>query len=139
MSLKDSLLWAAGFVDGEGCFSASFVPPKTAKARGYYHLTLSVSQTLRPPLETLQSLFGGSIAPMHGTGRNKDFWAWTVATRQARLAAERLHPHLQVKAPQAAIFVSWPLMSGGNGFKPLTRTEQDLLVKQLQMLNKRGK
>ena len=54
-----ALSWAAGFLEGEGCFIASGAS-----------ITVTASQVQREPLERLQLLFGGSLrcyTNNHGT------------------------------------------------------------------------
>ncbi len=67
------LEWAAGFLEGEGCFRRSW-PGKG----GTEHV--SASQKIREPLEKLQTFFGGSIGPdrIGGTYR------WQVYGPRAR-------------------------------------------------------
>ncbi len=47
------LAWAAGFIDGEGCFDFSLKGSKPS-----VYLSLRVSQKVREPLDRLASIFG---------------------------------------------------------------------------------
>ena|ERR1041385_476234 len=66
------LYWAAGFLDGEGCF--------TVYTDCYPRL--SAGQTERWPLERLQEIFGGNIRPVKAEQNKlarKDYWVWTLS------------------------------------------------------------
>lgn len=70
------LAWAAGFLEGEGCFSV----------RGDYHIAcISASQVNPEPLQTLHSIFGGSLNERFGSHeRQSDYWHWGVSGARAR-------------------------------------------------------
>lgn len=65
--------WAAGFLEGEGCFQFS-------KAK---NMSVTATQVQKEPLERLQSMFGGSIYGYQPREPNKSFcYRWcAVGTR----------------------------------------------------------
>jgi hypothetical protein len=79
--------WAAGFIEGEGCFDFS----KTSSCR------VRVSQIQRAPLDKLVELFGGSIwvakryVNRHGP---QVVWTWTAYGQTAAGLAMTLWPLL---------------------------------------------
>jgi hypothetical protein len=78
-SLYD-LSWAAGFLEGEGCF----------KIGGWHTQQVGASQVNREPLEKLHRMFGGKIHPyasknVRENGYNrKSGYSWIVSGMRAR-------------------------------------------------------
>jgi len=70
------LYWAAGFLEGEGCFQAATV--KRKKYKDYYGLSIQARQVQREPLKRLQKLLGGAIYKYkHSNGGNhNDYHLW---------------------------------------------------------------
>jgi len=99
--IKDSdIAWAAGFLDGEGCFYM-----QKNKQRGNYYWTpsLTAEQADLRPLEKLQELFGGTIYTRPSRGENRrPTWAWRLGGNEklAFVLAE-LEPYLIVKKEKA--------------------------------------
>lgn len=86
-------IWAAGFVDGEGCIHIS---------TGYC-LSLTIEQKTSEPLEILKQLFGGSIRE-----RNSDWgvvYRWALMSHDAANALRLLEPYLCVKRKQARVAI----------------------------------
>lgn len=91
------LAWAAGFFDGEGCFTSnsgvSYDTSEGIKTRRY--LKLSVSQKYEPLVSKLQSIFGvGSVyfAPARKT--SSQAYVWRCHGRAAFYVADLLWPWL---------------------------------------------
>lgn len=75
---REELAWAAGFLDGEGCFTGAY-RTVTKDTRTFYPL-LTVSQVHRPSLRRLQRVFhAGSIIkrPAQQVGWS-DQWLYQV-------------------------------------------------------------
>lgn len=73
--LRD-LAWAAGFLDGEGCF---FRHCKGREARGLgYTVALEAAQVQKWPLELLHTMFGGSLSIYHQRSKQGEYWKWRV-------------------------------------------------------------
>jgi hypothetical protein len=62
------IAWAAGFIEGEGCFGAY----------SNSGVSLTVPQVQREPLERLQRLFGGNIRQASHTNTGKPLHRWGV-------------------------------------------------------------
>lgn len=67
------LNWAAGFVEGEGCFH------RTRKGGSRVH----VPQVNREPVDRLLSLFGGSLK-LYRLGGPNPIWIWSASGARAR-------------------------------------------------------
>lgn len=73
------LYWAAGFLEGEGCFYSD--------SQRNSHSRVTAAQVQREPLDRLVSLFGGHVRGPHknSTGRtNQPIHDWTVSGAVAR-------------------------------------------------------
>jgi hypothetical protein len=103
MDMMD-LAWAAGFFDGEGCISR--------KKGGKRTWRLVVQQNVRPPLEVLERLFGGTLYGPYTRQRSRDgvgqfsnpYYVWRLNTQADVLfALECMYPYLRVKGAEALI------------------------------------
>lgn len=91
------LAWAAGFIDGEGCVGCYYLAKKSAGKR-YARLSIQVSQTRLPPLETLVRLFGGRINEEFPRGARQQTWRWSLTgTTNVTNCFEHIKDYLQVK------------------------------------------
>ena len=77
--LTDDLYWAAGFLEGEGCFT----PNRTQdRKRGYARI--AATQVQRWPLEQLRTLFGGQLRMVKSRHEGwSDQWRWTASSKRA--------------------------------------------------------
>lgn len=96
------LAWAAGFIDGEGCFS---ICTRQRPGRSpSFESVLVVAQCYRPPLEELQRAFGGCIFALQ---IREDRWtanfAWRLGARGMAHFLPLIEPHLRVKQQQCAL------------------------------------
>lgn len=93
--------WAAGFIDGEGCFSLYSYDRATEGRPGTYtwHFAISAGQKIKAPLDFLSSLFGGGVWLRKGT-----LWVWQI-TDAPRIeeCLKHITPHLIVKTEQASV------------------------------------
>lgn len=96
MTLTD-LIYAAGFLDGEG----SFIVTSSGERR------VSIGHTYLPILEQFRSWFGGLICPDHRDGRHKPAWHWQVSGEAALNLCRRVYPFLREKKPQAALLLAY--------------------------------
>ena len=88
------LIWAAGFIDGEGCFTI-------AKMTHYnsHRIRLTVGQSNPGPLQFLKGFFGGSLY-----GKNRHY-TWEVTDAAAERVIRALRPYLKVKSDEADILL----------------------------------
>ena len=90
--------WAAGFLEGEGCFSPESGTDKRAR--------MSANQKQREPLEKLLECFGGRIYAY----KKRDLYLWMLRGKPARPVMETLLPMMstrrqeQIKKSLAAKF-----------------------------------
>lgn len=79
MEIKE-LYWAAGFIEGDGCFSMS-----DSKARRDYNVVVTGADP--EPLERLAKLFGNKVLPyapgMYGPLTKKKMYRWTATGSRA--------------------------------------------------------
>lgn len=86
-----SLAYAAGFLDGEGCF-------------GYYArcLRLECNHTHKPTLEFMCKLFGGVVREVKmSNSRYKQQYNWRLCGLKAAITINKLIPHLREKKDKA--------------------------------------
>lgn len=79
------IAWAAGFVEGEGCFHQT---KDSVQVSAYQKFTTE-------PLQKLLSMFGGTLflnAP--GGIKNESCWVWRACGPKARNAIFTLYPYL---------------------------------------------
>lgn len=107
--------WAylAGFVDGEGCISASRHVGRNGSTEYYYpHLTLG--QKNKVHVEHLLQ-YGGTLRainiknPKIGTGKS---WRWVVRAGEVEKVLRSILPYLVVKQPQAQLAIELCLAKG---------------------------
>jgi len=74
VTVKD-LYWAAGFLEGEGCFSA--MPSKSGH--------IEACQVNLEPLTRLAEIFGGNVVKRKGrNAKASDYWDWNISGSRAR-------------------------------------------------------
>jgi hypothetical protein len=88
------LAYAAGFIDGEGCFRWS----RTAR--------VSVKTTYPHVLRWLQHTFGGSVSQVFaGNGIARSAFEWNIYSQNAIDLCALLLPYLKEKREQASILM----------------------------------
>lgn len=136
--LDTDLAWAAGFIDGEGCFSVVF------GNHGGHYVMLSVNNTSVEGLDRLQSIFGGCIS--NQTYRNVNYKPtslWRVQGVSAAKVTELVLPFLTVKKQQAELLLEFQSTIGGRNKYP-RGLPQDVfqyredMKQRMHVLNKRG-
>ena len=105
--MDTQIAWAAGFLDGEGCFSIKRYRKYGQGEYLYYIAMISCGQVAKPDgiiaMEKLKELFGGSISKYYLTRNRSDVIYWMVTSDKARNCIEKLLPYLIVKRAQALI------------------------------------
>ena len=94
---KDTLLYAAGFLDGEGCFTSG----PSGK------ICVTMANTYRPVVEWFRSHFGGNIS--RGEKRQAHHrlcYVWCVTGSKAEELCRSICVFLKEKSPQAALLIS---------------------------------
>lgn len=131
MDNKD-LIWAAGFIDGEGCISI-------IQDRGRYTASINVGQVSPRPLQELQKILGGAVGPVHDAFGGH--YQWRVYSDKAAGVAEKLLPYLRNKEEQAMFLLRFQGTKGSTGKRVNAETDkyQTYLFEHVKKLNKRRK
>ena len=96
MHRDEKVIWAAGFIDGEGYIGLSRGTSKKT-GRPFHQALVDVSQIRRETLDVLIELFGGNIR--HG----KRAFYWRVGGNHARAVLWTILPYLVGKKRQAEL------------------------------------
>lgn len=129
----EQLGWAAGVIDGEGCFN--IVGPN----RGGFAARIMVVNTDRGLLEKLKALFGGDIQTNKRSARPgwKPLLVWRLSHRDALDLAETVYGHLTVKKRAAWAFLAWRAVQ--EEYKQNRRKPYYLAIKEyLHSVNRKG-
>lgn len=133
MYTHDELVWLAGFLDGDGCFTA-------AEKSGVF---IRVAHTHKPTLDFITKTFGGSLHE-HNHGRPKHYkqvWRWAICGDEAKDLAINLIPYLREKRPQAELLVDILALRTGRGNRQTAEHKalRNKLVQHLKDLKYEGK
>ena len=92
MNTKETLIWAAGFFDGEGFVT---IQVRGGKDKGHY-LRIGVNHVNPAPLYVIQTLFGGVVREQKKapTGNRKRRHEWGISCKKAEAALRKLMPYL---------------------------------------------
>lgn len=143
---NQDIIWAAGFMDGEGTIGIKrYIMKRNGKI--YYTPYISCSQSVvrQYAVEYLKKIFGGSVG-IYKASRFKDnpdnrmdTAQWVVASRKAENAAKLLLPYLKVKRKNAELLLKFyelpkPKYRLSNG----NFEEREKLFQQIRLLNEKG-
>ena len=105
--------WAAGFLDGEGCFFL------TRKGQGCDETTrtagVHASQMRKTPLEKLSFIFGGEVRIMRINDKGNAIYQWTRTGTTAIPVIEALLPYLIGKRDEAEAVLDYCKTIGRRG------------------------
>jgi hypothetical protein len=117
------IAWAAGFLDGEGCFALS-----KNSGKGCHETTkspvLHASQTRTVPLDRLVELFGGTVRPFRVTSAGSLSYQWCLTGSQLVPILEELIPHLVLKQGEARAVLAYAKTIGPRGYGPMNHWTQ---------------
>ena len=107
--MDNNIIWAAGFLDGEGTFTIKRVRYIRNKSKLYYQPYISCAQTIRgiKAIERLRQLFGGHIYRYHEKRNRFDTVTWATVSRDSEQVIKMLLPHLLLKKKQAKILLEF--------------------------------
>lgn len=140
---QQALIWAAGFIDGEGTISM-YERPGYDKIPEIF-IKIQAVNTQKRALSRLYTLFGGSIQSVHKLDeRNwKPSFCWSATHYIAENAIRELYPFLLLKRPQAklALEARTYVRPAGTYYR---RSESHILalsklLKKFRKLNHKGK
>jgi LAGLIDADG endonuclease len=125
--------YAAGFIDGEGCFNIG-------RQRSAFAPRIMVVNTNLKVLEKFQAAFGGDI--VRTEAKNQPTWkpryTWRLSHWKALELAEQLYSRLVIKKKQAFAFILWSAIQ--ELFSPNERYDQYSKVKDyISVLNRKGR
>jgi len=101
--IQDTYSYAAGFLDGEGCFYSS----------DQGKICISCSNTDPEPIHWLHENFGGSLHISKARKRNhRDCYTWQVVSRDAQNVCSKLAPYLKQKSRQALLLIAIQQLAG---------------------------
>jgi hypothetical protein len=99
---KESLAYAAGLIDGEGCILIIRGKPRGVRVTPQYSLRIVVGMSVLTGVKFLHELFGGSIS-VRANREYKPVNVWSVQTIQAEGVLRNILPYLRVKKEEARI------------------------------------
>jgi hypothetical protein len=131
----ETLAYAAGFFDGEGCVSISFSHPNVRNRRTtpIYTLVVKVSNTNKAILEWLQSAFEGSIVEHHSRKEKRvgtiwnTAWAWKANGNIATKFLELILPYLKIKQRSATLAIEFRRFAKSRSFRFSANQTQEVL------------
>ena len=141
--MDNDIIWAAGFIDGEGCININRVRYYRNKKIWYYQANISCGQTVKGEIavKKLQSLFGGYIYRYQQRGNKLPTVTWAVRSKDARAVAQKLIPYLLLKKRQAELLLKLQMRKERKLNHALTKEEhrgRELIFNQMKKLNAIG-
>lgn len=96
---EEDLIYAAGFIDGEGCFNIN---------KNNFRVSLSISNTYKPIIQWFNDNFGGYL---NKKGRRKlphhrPCYTWSVSDEKSSNIAKCIVPYLKEKQGQALLLIA---------------------------------
>lgn len=146
VSMDNKIIWAAGFLDGEGCFQIKRIRYQLDKNKLYYQPYICCGQSEKgmSAIKELQKIFGGgNHLYKHKQKKNAlNTITWAVASKKAVDCATKLYPHLVLKQKQAGIIIKFykQLEIRRKNYR-LSNKDQDnreSLYLEMKKLNERG-
>jgi hypothetical protein len=105
----ETLAWAAGLFDGEGCIyiKRRQVIPGRREKTPVYTLEIKVGLVHKPAIEYLASTFRVGSIFMQRPGRlNKRVaWHWRISGRNGLSFLAKIEPYLRIKKPEVEIAI----------------------------------
>ena len=147
-SIEDKI-YAAGFVDGEGCITVRYTGSnikagRTTRASIFASVTISQADPYGGPLmRWFQERWGGNLRHKSETKTlANDAWEWCVASRQAYRFLDDIRPWLKIKGSNAdnALIIRELRLARGTG-NAMTDDEYEVrseIKRRANELNKRG-
>src|SRR3990167_781206 len=94
MISTNNIHWAAGFLEGEGSYSAGRLKSDKGYSKG---IRVSAAQVQKEPLERLQRLFGGSLAQYVGGRLGNYIWLWGLGAEKSAGLMMTIYPLMSSK------------------------------------------
>ena len=135
MTREQAVIWAAGFLDGEGTIRLENRPKF-----GAVMLEVQAVQVNPVPLLRLKALWGGSISLQKMKPPFADAYHWNVKGRSAIAICAELLPYLTVKRRHAELAIEFGAVpsAAGKRISPANHAEREVFRQMFSTLNKRG-
>lgn len=108
MTLKETLAYVAGFVDGEGYLGIKRYNryPDNPKYSPTYSERISVAGINEVAIRDFNKIVKGYMY-FHKPSKlsNRGYWSWEVTENNARIFLEKIYPYLKVKKPEADVLL----------------------------------
>lgn len=124
----------AGLLDGEGYVGIRTVQRKNPSWNySTYALQVTISNTVREPLDEAKRIWGGSINSHQAEKRIVPCFVWAVTSKQASRFLEDVVGYSKIKRPQIMLALELQDFVDKNGCKGKTKTPEQLdYMKSLQ-------
>lgn len=137
MTRAEEIIWAAGFLDGEGCFWTTWSNERT----GSMVLSLQVSQVVIEPLEDLQRLFGGHVGIQRRAAvGQRGTWQWRLSGVSSIVAVlDEIEPYLHVKREQSKVMrrlCNTVAQRNGKVVPPILKARRKRLLREMYCLRR---
>jgi hypothetical protein len=122
--------WAAGFIDGEGCFSIQLKD-------GYYRAMLTITQVDPRPLHKLQHIFGGVVLYIKPVAQ----YHYTLVGYKLNVLLANTIPYYALKGDQAELLQQFKSLPDGRtraGRLVMAETTARKRALYTQLLHMRG-
>lgn len=125
------LAWAAGYMDGEGCFSLHGYLRKGEAKAARFTFQVVITNTHLPTLEWFAANFGGSVSK-RGTvqDHHRATWRWVASGNTAAEFTTEVLPYLREKGGQAELFLLFRSLPRG------TSDQKWSIIKTMKLLKR---
>jgi LAGLIDADG endonuclease len=126
--ISEDLAWAAGFLDGEGCFTIN----GAAGGRSVQPL-IAVTQVRRKPLDKLAEMFGGNVRPQrHRQGHT--YFQWVITGSRLTVMIPLVLPYLVLKKDEAQAILDFAQTTVRRNGTRITPQEAEIRENSIQAL-----
>ncbi|TET13302.1 MAG: hypothetical protein E3J81_09000 [Dehalococcoidia bacterium] len=134
---ENDKIYAAAFIDGEGCISTHI-----NRRKNVAQISVSVTNTDPTVIHWLQDLWSGVAGCTYAVKETeKPVWYWRVTARKAERFLNDVRPYLKMKVHQANLALNMRSLMGPRG-KRVPRggwAEREAVNEAMRILNKVGR
>lgn len=110
------LAYAAGYIEGDGCF---YIGTYQSTKSTIYEYSIQVCSVKKESTDWFKETFGGSIRIKEALGNRKTPYTWTIKGQESVDMAQAILPYLIEKRLECQIFIEFGLTVIQNNFQPL--------------------
>ena len=142
--MDNDIIWAAGFLDGEGCITINRLKYYRDVTKKYYQPQISASQTIKGEMAVLklQSIFGGFVYRYKEKRNRLDTVTWGTRSRDSQRTILKILPYLVLKRPQAELLLEFyecmEMKEKSYRLKDKDHDDREKLWNRMKILNERG-